>query len=38
MLADITVLDRDLALTPSGELAEMKVEATVVGGRLVYES
>jgi predicted amidohydrolase YtcJ len=38
MLADIAVLDRDLASTPAGELAEIKVEATVVGGRLVYES
>ncbi len=37
-LADITVLDRDLASTPGDELAETKVEATVVGGRLVYES
>jgi len=38
MLADIAVLDRDLASTPGGELAKIKVEATVVGGRLVYES
>lgn len=38
MLADITVLDRDLASTPTAELAHVKVEATVVGGRLVYES
>lgn len=38
MLADIAVLDRDLASTPHGELTEIKVEATVVGGRLVYES
>ncbi len=38
MLADITVLDRDLASTPGDELAETEVEATVVGGRLVYES
>jgi predicted amidohydrolase YtcJ len=38
MLADIAVLDRDLGSTPAGELAEIKVEATVVGGRLVYES
>ena len=37
MLADIAVLDRDLASTPAGELAQIKVEATVVGGRLVYE-
>jgi predicted amidohydrolase YtcJ len=38
MLADIAVLDRDLASTPTAELAHIKVEATVVGGRLVYES
>jgi predicted amidohydrolase YtcJ len=38
MLADIALLDRDLASTPAAELAEIKVEATVVGGRLVYES
>jgi len=38
MLADIAVLDRDLASTPGDELAQTKVEATVVGGRLVYES
>jgi predicted amidohydrolase YtcJ len=38
MLADIAVLDRDLASTPPPELAQIKVEATVVGGRLVYES
>ena len=37
MLADIAVLDRDLAQTPPGEIASTKVEATVVGGRLVYE-
>jgi predicted amidohydrolase YtcJ len=38
MLADIAVLDRDLAQTPRDEIASTKVEATVVGGRLVYES
>jgi predicted amidohydrolase YtcJ len=38
MLADIAVLDRDLASTPQSELASIKVEATAVGGRLVYES
>jgi len=37
MLADIAVLDRDLESTPASELASIKVEATVVGGRLVYE-
>jgi predicted amidohydrolase YtcJ len=38
MLADIAVLDRDLSTTPAGEIASIKVEATAVGGRLVYES
>ena len=38
MLADIAVLDRDLRKVPTSEIAGIKVEATVVGGRLVYES
>ena len=38
MLADIAVLERDLATTPASEIASTKVEATAVGGRLVYES
>lgn len=38
MLADIAVLDRDLSRTPREELAQVKVEATAVGGRLVYEA
>ena len=38
MLADIAVLDRDLSRTPPDELAQAKVEATAVGGRLVYEA
>jgi predicted amidohydrolase YtcJ len=38
MLADIVVLDRDLQTTPASEIASTKVEATAVGGRLVYES
>jgi predicted amidohydrolase YtcJ len=37
MLADIAVLDRDLGATHASEIRETKVEATVVGGRLVYE-
>ena len=37
MLADITVLDRDLEKTRPEEVAQAKVEATVVGGRLVFE-
>jgi predicted amidohydrolase YtcJ len=38
LLADVAVLDRDLAQTPPDQIASIKVEATVVGGRLVYES
>ena len=38
MLADIAVLDRSLADTDASGIKEIKVEATVVGGRLVYES
>jgi predicted amidohydrolase YtcJ len=38
MLADIAVLDRDLAATPAAEIVSIKVEAAAVGGRLVYES
>jgi predicted amidohydrolase YtcJ len=37
MFADIAVLDRDLGQTPPEEIASTKVEATVVGGRLIYE-
>jgi predicted amidohydrolase YtcJ len=38
MLADIAVLDRDLETTPASEIASIRVEATAVGGRLVYEA
>ena len=38
MLADVVVLDRDLSRTPRDELTQMRVEATAVGGRLVYEA
>jgi predicted amidohydrolase YtcJ len=38
MLADIAVLDRDLTTTSPSEIASTKIEATAVGGRLVYES
>jgi len=37
MLADIAVLDRDVLATPASELYDLKVTATVVGGRVVYE-
>ncbi|HEV2218468.1 MAG TPA: amidohydrolase [Candidatus Dormibacteraeota bacterium] len=38
MFADIVVLDRDLGRTPRDEFPQVKVEATAVGGRLVYEA
>ena len=36
LLADISVLDRDLAATPAAELAAFGVVATIVGGRIVF--
>ncbi len=36
MLADFTVLDRDLMSTPSSELKNMQAHMTVVGGRIVH--
>jgi predicted amidohydrolase YtcJ len=36
LLADIAILDRDLTKAQAGEIASPKVEATVVGGRLIY--
>jgi predicted amidohydrolase YtcJ len=38
MLADIAVLDRDVVEAPASEIGEIKVIATIVGGRVVYES
>ena len=38
MLADMVVLDRDINRAPADEIARTKVEATAVGGRLVYEA
>jgi predicted amidohydrolase YtcJ len=37
MLADIAVLDRDVLAMPAAELHALKVTATIVGGRVVYE-
>jgi predicted amidohydrolase YtcJ len=37
MLADIAVLDRDILAAPISEIAALKVTATIVGGRVVYE-
>lgn len=36
MLADITVLDRDLRAIPAAEIRDAEVVATVVGGAVVY--
>jgi predicted amidohydrolase YtcJ len=36
MLADIAVIDRDVDAKPS-EIGDLRVTATVVGGRVVYE-
>jgi predicted amidohydrolase YtcJ len=37
MLADVVVLDRDLFDVPPYEIVSASVQATIVGGRLVYE-
>ena len=37
MLADIAVLDRDIVAAPESEIGGLKVTATIVGGRVVYE-
>jgi predicted amidohydrolase YtcJ len=37
MLADIAVLDRDVSVATGSELLDLKVTATIVGGRVVYE-
>ncbi len=37
MLADIVVLDRDLFKVAPEKIADAKVRATIVGGRVVYE-
>jgi predicted amidohydrolase YtcJ len=37
MLADIAVLDRNVLAAPLSELHALKVAATIVGGRVVYE-
>jgi predicted amidohydrolase YtcJ len=37
MLADIAVLDRDVSAASGSELSDLKVTATIVGGRVVYE-
>jgi predicted amidohydrolase YtcJ len=37
MLADVVVLDRDLFEVPASAIVSTSVQATIVGGRLVYE-
>lgn len=37
MLADITVLDRDLFRVPPEQIGQAHARATIVGGRIVYE-
>jgi predicted amidohydrolase YtcJ len=32
------VLDRDIVEVPASEIAQLKVTATIVGGRVVYET
>ena len=36
-LGDLIVLDRDILTCPVDELKAVKVQATVVGGKVVYE-
>jgi len=37
MLADLTILDRDLLTCPAGEIAGIQVMRTIVGGRTVHQ-
>jgi len=37
MLADLVLLDRDLFAMPAESLATVRVQATIVGGRVVYD-
>jgi hypothetical protein len=37
-LADVRLIDRDLTKVPSETLADAKIVATIVGGRVVYEA
>ena len=38
MLADLVILDRDPGACPPEELPEVRVLATMVGGRFIYVS
>jgi predicted amidohydrolase YtcJ len=37
-LADIVIIDRDITRIPPDQIADAKVTATIVGGRVVYEN
>jgi len=37
MLADLTILDRDLLTCPAGEIAGIQVMRTIVGERTVHQ-
>ena len=37
-LADIVITDRDLLTIPENEIMETRVDYTIVGGKVVYES
>ena len=37
MLADITVLSKDILTIPDEEILQTKVEYTIVGGKIVYQ-
>ena len=37
MLADITVLDRDLFAIPEGEIKDAQVALTILDGEIVYQ-
>jgi len=37
-LADLVVIDRDLTRIPPEEIAEARVRATIVGGRMLHDS
>lgn len=36
-LADIAILDRDYFTIPTGEIRDIRVDATIVGGRIAYQ-
>jgi len=37
MLADITVIDRDLRMIPAAEIRQAKIARTIVGGQIVFQ-